>query len=247
MYRSALLRLAVALAIAFPTLTLSAASLWFGDKDGLHRIDTATNHVAANVPFETAAAIAVNAADGSLWALSQDRLAHLSEQGVLQSAVSLRDLEPGGGAPRLLALNPNDGSVWVQFENRILHVDAAGVPRSAIAAAARDFAVAQDGSLWILTDSSLQHRDAAGALLGSTTLPSTRLKYLALDDAGGALWVAGEKDLVQLRLSAPEQTLLSLVAPETASVLRMFVTLAYVRNCTVGRRWIGRSVAETPA
>jgi len=72
MSRSAtLLRLAVGLSVALHSFTLFAASVWFGDRDGLHRIDTATNRIAASVAFEPAVAIAVNAADGSLWTLSQ--------------------------------------------------------------------------------------------------------------------------------------------------------------------------------
>jgi hypothetical protein len=190
--------------------------VWFGDRDGLHRIDTATNRIAASVAFEPAVAIAVNAADGSLWTLSQERLARVSEQGLVQFAVPLRDLGTGLGAPRLLVLNPNDGSVWAGFENRLLHLDAAGVVRDALPLRARDLAVAQDGSIWILTDSSLQQHDSSGTLRRSVPLAGAqRMKYLALDDAGGVLWLAGEKDLVQLRMAAPDQAPLTILAQET--------------------------------
>jgi hypothetical protein len=208
----------VGIAVVLHSFTLSAASVWFGDKTGLHRIDTATNQVVANVPFEPAVAIAANAADGSLWALSRERLAHLSEQGTVLFAVALRDLGTGMGTPRLLVLNPNDGSVWAGFETRILHLDAAGVVRHSLPVRATDLAVAQDGSVWILTQSALQQHDASGALLGSVALPALqRAKYLALDDAGGVLWIAGEKELVQSGLSAPGQALRSILAPETIS------------------------------
>ncbi|HYO79248.1 MAG TPA: Ig-like domain-containing protein [Thermoanaerobaculia bacterium] len=218
----ALLRRALALAVVLHSFTLSAASVWFGDKDGLHRIDTATNTVAARLAFEPATAITVNAADGSLWALSHERLAQLSAAGTVQFSVSVRDLGNGLGAPRLLVLNPNDGSVWAGFENRILHLDASGVLRHTLAVRARELAVAQDGSIWILTQSTLQQHDASAALLRSVPLPaSQRLKHLALDDAGGVLWLAGEKELVQLSLSSPEQTLLSIVAPETTSAISL--------------------------
>jgi PAS domain-containing protein len=212
------LRIAVGIGVVLHAVTLSAASLWFGDKAGLHRIDTATNQVASSIAFEPAVAIAANATDGSIWVLSQERLAHLSEQGVIQFKVAVRDLGTGLGAPRLLVLKPNDGSVWAGFENRILHVDAAGVVRHALPLRARDLAVAQDGSVWVLTESALQQHDSSAALIRSVALPGAqRLKHLALDDAGGAVWVAGERELVQLSLSAPEQTLLSILAPETIS------------------------------
>ncbi|HEY0372019.1 MAG TPA: Ig-like domain-containing protein, partial [Thermoanaerobaculia bacterium] len=113
-------------------------------------------------------------------------------------------------------LNANDGSVWAAFENRVLHFDATGVLRGTIAISANDLAVAQDGSLWILTQSALQQRDASGAVLRNIALANNqRMKFLALDDAGSALWIAGEKDLLQLSLTNPAQTLLSIVAPET--------------------------------
>lgn len=216
MYWSALLRLAIGLAAAIPALTLSAASLWFGDKDGLHRIDTLSNQIVTSIPFEPAIAIAIDSTDGALWALSQQRLARLSEHGVVQIATPLRDLGTGLGAPRQLVLNPNDGSVWIGFENRLLHVDAAGIVRQTLAAAARDVAIGQDGSVWILTQSALLQHDAAGAPVRSVALAGAqRFAHLALDDAGGVIWVAGEKDLAQLRLSSPDQTLLSILAPET--------------------------------
>jgi hypothetical protein len=216
MSRSAVQRLAVGLLFSLHALTLSAASLWFGDKGGLHRIDTVTNQIALTVPYEPTVAIGVNAADGSVWALSQQRLAHLSEQGSVEFQVAVRDLGNGLGAPRLLVLNPNDGSVWARFENALLHLDAGGVVRHTLSINARDVAIAQDGSLWTLGQSSLQQHDASGARLRSLSLAgSQRFKHLALDDAGGVLWLAGEKELVQLKLSAPEETLLSVLAPET--------------------------------
>src|SRR5690349_7863760 len=224
MSRSAAPRLAIGLSILLLLLTssLSAASLWFGDKDGLHRIDIATNEVTSAAGFEPALAIAANAADGSVWALSQQRIARLDEQGAVQFSVSLRDLGNANGAPRFLALDPNDGSVWTGFENRVLHLDRTGVVRHAIDVRARDLAVAQNGTVWILTQSALQQHAADGVLLGTTTLPSaSRFKFLALDDAGGLAWLAGEKDLVQVRLAAPGETVLSILAPETIAGISM--------------------------
>ncbi|MEO8035136.1 MAG: Ig-like domain-containing protein, partial [Acidobacteriota bacterium] len=66
----------------------------------------------------------------------------------------------------------------------------------------------------------LQKYDSSGRLLKIVTLSgqSKGANYLALDDAGGALWLAGNRDLVKLSLSAPEQApLLTIVAPVNAS------------------------------
>src|SRR5687768_11928420 len=86
--------LVVGLGIATALLppTGSASVLGFGDKDGLHQIDTATNSVLLNVPFEAPAGIAVNAADGSVWVLTQSRLARVNAAGVVQSDHALKDL-----------------------------------------------------------------------------------------------------------------------------------------------------------
>ena len=221
MNRPAALRLAIGLPLLLLASTLSASSfsassLWFGDRDGLHRIDVATNQVTPAVGFEPALSIAANAADGSVWALSRNRIARLDEQGTVQFEVALRELGTGNGAPLFLALDPNDGSVWAGFENRVLHLDAAGVVGHAIDVRARDLAVAQNGTVWILTQSALQQHGSDGTLLGTTALESSsRFRHLALDDAGGLAWLAGEKDLVQVRLNAPGETVLSLLAPET--------------------------------
>ncbi|MEA2464940.1 MAG: hypothetical protein QOJ98_2687, partial [Acidobacteriota bacterium] len=171
--------------------------------------------VAANIPFEPPVAIATNSADGSIWALTQKQLAHLSEQGTVQFAVSLRDLGNGLGAPRSLVLNPNDGSVWALFENQILHLNAAGTTLHAVAESVRDFALGQDGSVWLLDRSAVRQYDQAGVLLRNVPVDGQRFRHLALDDAGGFLWLAGEKELVQARLSAPAQATLSILAPET--------------------------------
>ncbi|MGZ4777764.1 MAG: hypothetical protein ACXV5L_01100, partial [Thermoanaerobaculia bacterium] len=65
-------------------LALSASVLWYGDKDGLHQIDTIANAVVENVGFEPAVALAVSAADGSVFVLTQTRLARISQQGSVQ-------------------------------------------------------------------------------------------------------------------------------------------------------------------
>ena len=228
MHRS--VRLVFCTLILFAT-RLSASAIWFGDKDGLHQIDPATNRIVASVPFEPPVSIAV-AGDGSVWALTQTRLARLNAQGVLQFQRAVRDLGNGMGAPRLLALNPTDASVWAAFENRVLHFDAAGVIRATLSISAQDFAIGQDGSLWVLSQSLLQQVDAAGTLLRSIPVTSSTqgTKYLALDDAGRAIWLAGGKKLLELSLSDPSQLMRELLAPETISAVSV--------NLQTGDLWV---------
>src|SRR5437773_10365953 len=112
----------LALIAAFSPLNVSASGLWFGDNDGLHQIDTAANGVVLNVPFEPPVSIAVNATDGSVWVLTQTRLARLNAAGGGQMQRAVHDLDNGIGAPRVLVLNPNDASAWLAFQNRVLHL-----------------------------------------------------------------------------------------------------------------------------
>src|SRR5712692_5968341 len=212
---------ALVLIEAFSPLTLSASVLWFGDNAGLHQIDTAANGVVLNVPFEPPVSIAVNATDGSVWALTQTRLVRLNAGGVVQMQRALRDLANGIGAPRLLVLNPNDASAWAAFQNRVLHFDADGVLMASVPIAAEDLAVAQDGSLWVLGQSSLQQHDSAGTLVRVVPLTAALqgMKHLALSDTSGGIWLAGAKNVLELSLSDPSQTLRTLLAPETTSAI----------------------------
>jgi hypothetical protein len=214
--------LALVLALALIPSSSPASVLWFGDKDGLHQIDIPSNVVVADVALETPLAIAANAADGSAWVLTQSRLAHVASTGALLFDRDVRDLGSGLGAPRLLALNPNDGSVWAGFENKTLRFDGDGALLHTLAVSAADFAVAQDGSLWVAGPSALQHFDSNGHLLHSAAFGGTRrIKSIALDDAGGVLWLAGEKEVLKLSLTAPHPVLFSFFARETSSAISL--------------------------
>ena len=199
----------------------SASVVWFGDQAGLHQIDAVTNQIVADIAFEPPVAIAVNAGDGSVWVLTQSRLARFSQHGSVLLDISSRTFGNGLGSPRLLALNPNDGSVWAAFENRVVHVDGEGVVRHVVDAAAEDLAIAQDGGVWMLTQSSLQKLDASGAVAVrvASAAGGKGMKFLALDDAGGAIWLAGEKDVAKVSSADPGQTLLSFVASQTVAGL----------------------------
>jgi len=207
----------VLVASLFPG-AVSASVLWYGDKAGLHQIDTATNAIISNIAFEPPVAIAVNAADGSVSVLTQSRLARLSAAGSVQFQLPVNGLS----APRLLALNPNDASLWAGFENRLQHVNGNGVLELTASIAADDLGVAQDGSVWLLSGPSLVHLDSTGHAIN--TLPAVqKAKHLALDETGGIIWLAGEKSLVALSTADPSRILLSVTAPETISAIAIDV------------------------
>ncbi len=204
----------IVLAATLLPAALSASVLWYGDKGGLHAIDTATNGIVINVAFEPPVAMAVNAADGSVSVLTQSRLARLDAHGAVQFQLPVNGLS----APRLLALSPNDASLWAGFQNRILHLDANGVVLLTLPIAADDLAVAQDGSVWLLSGQSLQHLDSTGRAMD--LLPAVqKARHIALDDAGGIVWLAGEKSLMAVTTAAPLRIALSLTAPETVSAI----------------------------
>ena len=212
--------LALGFALALSSSSAFASVLWFGDRSGLHAIDTTTNTIVVNVPIERPVAVAVNAAGGSVWVMTQSRIAHFSSSGALLFEHAQRDLGSGLGAPRLLSLNPNDGSVWAAYENRIVHFDAAGAVLGSLNVSALALAIGQDGSLWVLESSSLHRYDANGNRALSAPIAATRrMKFIALDDTGAALWLGGEREVVKLSAASPDQTLLSFFAPETISAL----------------------------
>ncbi|HEX6178956.1 MAG TPA: Ig-like domain-containing protein, partial [Thermoanaerobaculia bacterium] len=214
--------LALGFALALSSSTAFASVLWFGDNSGLHAIDTTTNTIAASVAMEPPVAVAVNAADGSVWVLTQSRISHLSSSGAILFDRAHRDFGTGLGAPRLLALNPNDGSVWAAYETRVIHFDAGGVVQGTLSVAALALAIGQDGSLWTLGSSSLHRYDSTGNLTRITAVAATRrMKFIALDDTGGAVWLAGEREVVKLSAASPDTTSLSFFAPETISALSL--------------------------
>ena len=142
----------------------------------------------------------------------------------------------GGGLA--LALNPNDGSLWVAGQNRLLVLNANGGLITQIDVSTQDLSVAQDGTLWVLTrQGSIKHYGSNGAVLHEVSTDGSghgrgdgsngNGTFLALDDTGGALWLADGKQLTKRSLSDPSQILLSKKLSESVATCRWMCKAAW--------------------
>jgi hypothetical protein len=243
-----ILRAFLALALMFTSIASFSAPIWFGDDDGAHRVNTDTNRVDLTIRSVDPVALAINANDGSLWVLTANRVLRYRSDGTYQSGAFLRTFSNSIGDGLALALNPNDGSLWVAGQNRLLLLNANGGLLRQIDVSTQDLSVAQDGTLWLLArDGAIRHYGSNGALLHSVSPDgpghgrdnnsygngnngsnnrnnnSANGTYLALDDTGGALWIADGKDLTKRSLSDPGHVLLSKRLPESVNDMSLDV------------------------
>lgn len=216
------------LAVAFLLAAFAArASVWFGDEEGLHRVDTSANRADLNIRTSEPVALAVNSTDGSVWALTRSRIARYSADGTRIFSRELDSIADHAGDGRRVAVNAANGSAWVMCERRILHLGTNGSLLSAIWSSATDLAVAQDGTLWVLDegDNELRRYADQGALLSRTPLggASREARHIALDDTRGTLWLGGEYALVKRSLSDPSTVLRTVTTSQKVSDLSLDV------------------------
>ena len=211
---------AILAALLFVCSTVQATPVLFSDKQGVHQVDTDTNRVTLSLPLDQVVALGVNSQDGSVWALTAATLVKYAANGSTLLQLDLKTLASNFGASRLLSVDPIDGSVWLAGNKRLLHLNQNGGVLSNIVTPVvmRDFTVAQDESLWVLGQTQLLHYAAQGGLLASFNLSAAmqKTKYLAVDDSAKVIWLAGEKQLFQLNLDQPSQTLLTLTLSDVA-------------------------------
>jgi hypothetical protein len=216
----------VALVLCMAALT-ARASIWFGDEDGVHRVDTSTNRTDLNVDAAEPVALAVHPADGAVWILTRTRIAKYSASGTRLFTATLQGLSEGLGEARALTLNAADGSVWIAGERRLVRLDSSGKLRSSIAAAVADMAVGQDGTLWALLgrDDEIRRYANEGALLARHALTgdSRQAHLIALDDTRGVIWLAGERTLIQRRLADPRAVIRTVSTPEPVNAISLDV------------------------
>ena len=106
-----ILRTLLALALTLCSFSSFSASIWFGDDDGAHRVNTDTNRVDLTIRSVDPVALAINANDGSLWVLTANRIFKYRSDGTYQFGAFLHAYSNSVGDGLALALNPNDGSL----------------------------------------------------------------------------------------------------------------------------------------
>ncbi len=194
------------------------SAVWLADHKHLKRIDLVTNQVDLIVSLDhEAEALAVDPAEGSVWALTEKQLTKFDRGGQMILQVDLKDQTKKLDEPRSLVFNPYDATLWVTGEKVLLHLDAQGKPLQEWGASdeIQSMGLDVDESLWLLTHRQLLHLSPQGAVLQDLDLKSyiKEPEHLAVDSLGGLLWVAGKKELIQLELNQLNQAPRSVPVP----------------------------------
>lgn len=212
------------LAIAFWQAPALASFLWFADGQGLHRIDSSTQAIDRHIEQRGVVALALNRKDGTLWALTPDRLRKYDAGGAALLDVDLRSFAHNFGAGRRLALDPRDDSVWVAGGSRVFHVAPNGIQLAGFEAPAvvDDMALAQDGTLWVLGRNVLAVFTANGAA-GSAALAGDlqQAAFIAVDDANASVWLGGAKKVFRIAPALPLQLRATVATEEVISAIAL--------------------------
>ncbi|QJR13961.1 Ig-like domain-containing protein [Usitatibacter palustris] len=188
------------------------ASLWYGDTQGLHRVATGTNTTDVNAAAAEPAAIAIDPTDGSVWSVSRTRVSKFSKDGVLVFSRTLASYADNIGQGRSVAVNANDATLWVGGERRVLRLARDGSLMAVLqGGGSTDLKIAQDDSLWVLDEDrdALRHYNYDASFIERVNLggASRRARFLAVDDARGFLWLAGDGVLIQRDIINPSLVL----------------------------------------
>src|SRR6266571_851632 len=199
-----------------------AASVWFSANDSVYRLDEGSSQPVLVSPLGSVQTLSVNPKDGNAWVLLGSRLLKMSEDGAALADIDLKSL--GIQFPKGLTLDPYDASVWLADGKTLLRLESSGQALNTWQApgVVRTLALSADENAWVLRDKRLWRYTPQGALMVSqdlTGLLNEEPKFVAADSLGDAVWLAGEKQLVQLRLSSPGQITLTLVSPRIVSGL----------------------------
>ncbi len=196
----------------------SAAGIWFSAGDALYRLDPDSNQAILVASPGSAQGLAVDGKDGAAWILLGSRLQKLSEAGIVLADVDLKNF--GFQYPAGFSLDPFDSSLWLADGKALARLDSVGSTLGtwSVSGVVRPLSPGVDQSVWLLGNKQLWRYSPQGALLASQDVSAVvkdATKFLAVDSLGNALWLAGEKELIQLNLSNLTQVSASLTSPQT--------------------------------
>lgn len=182
------------------SFAVQASSIWFATENTVQQLDSDTRQIVTTLPLSEVKALAVDAADGGLLALTEKKILKFSSGGVKLWEKTLADIGLSEG--KQLVANPYDGSLWLASEKKLVHLDSQGRQLNAWSApgSVKRIAIALDESLWLLGESQVWHYSHNGALLASRSFSGLfdgEAKRLAVDSLGDHLWIASEKQLAQ--------------------------------------------------
>ncbi|OGB22595.1 MAG: hypothetical protein A3I66_09940 [Burkholderiales bacterium RIFCSPLOWO2_02_FULL_57_36] len=213
-----------ALALLSPLAAFADSCIWFSDDGVLSQVQTNSNAIALTVPLPHANALAMNGQDCGVWALDNKSLMRYDANGDLQTRIELGAIDKKLGGADQLAVDPHDGSVWIAEHKQLIHLSSTGVKigESPLNGPVRTIAIALDRSVWVLGNKQLWQFNAQGGLIATIDLHklvTSAPKFLAIDNLGGRLWLAGEKRLTQINLKQPGQPPLRINLPHNAAAV----------------------------
>jgi len=184
--------------------------IWFSHDDSIRQVQTGTNQVTRVVLLRNPHRLLMNAEDCGVWTLDKHdrRILRFNAEGALEREIRVRDLDPKLDEAERLHLDPYDGSLWVTDERRIVHLSSLGERLSSFSAPGeiRRLQVALDQTIWVLGKRDLWRFDSAGNRLATYALGrhlAGDARYFVVDNVGGLIWLADDKELARLRLSDP--------------------------------------------
>ena len=191
-------------------MAVNASVVWFSTSENLIRVDATTNTITQTLPIKDIASLAVDS-QSAAWIVTAKQVSKISFDGTTQFQSDLRAL--GLKEAPTIAVNPYDNSVWLVDQKTALRLDVNGRTLTSISLAGTDvrqIQVAQDESLWILGNKQLAHYSPSGLLIAGFDLhaiANAEPKYFVVDDIGGSIWLAGEKQLIQVDLASAQHVL----------------------------------------
>ena len=217
--------------LALP-MAATASVVWFSTDENLFRADTTTNAIVQTLPIKGIASLAVDS-QRAAWIVTTKQVSKFAADGstLFQADLSMIGLM---GAPTI-AVDPYDNSVWLVDQKTALRLDANGrtiVSIPAPGASARQIQIAPDESLWILGNKQLTHYSPSGSMIENFELhaiTTAEPKYFVVDTIGGSIWLAGEKELIQVDLVSAQHVLRRITLAEPV--------LGLVMQSTTGAIW----------
>ena len=218
-----------------PHRPLPGSCIWFADKDAIYQVASDTNQVTRTIALDNAHNLAMNGSDCGVWAVAGKQLYKFDADGVQTQQIALHSLNDKLDDTTQAAVDPYDGSVWLSDNKTLVHVGADGrlIATGAAPGNIARLMVALDRSVWMLDSKHLWHYSPQGALLATHDLHKLlgpEPKYMAIDNLGEALWLAGEKQLTQIRLNQADPLGIQITLPDTANALTI--------NPRTGEVWV---------
>ena len=201
---------------------VEANSIWYATDFKLKQVDSATHQTLATISLRYAKALAVDAKDQGLLALTESKIyKYTGSTKLWEKKVSDLGLSKGS----LLAANPNDSSLWLAYDKKLVHLDANGkkLHSWSTSSTIKRIVLDPDNSVWVLGDSKFWHYSVEGALLATRSLSgilSSPIR-IAVDTPNQYLWVASSQKLARFNLANLSQTPTTVTLPETASNLAL--------------------------